>query len=109
VEFIFLVGVLFLIFILTLGAPNYVSLEDLAFKIKMEIDLAYSVKDGYQRNFTLPQKVNFENYNLSVINNDLSLKMKDYEYSLILPDFTGNITKGVNTIRKENGVVYVNT
>jgi len=120
VEFIFLVGVLFFIFILVLGAlifytklynrsSSYVALEDLAFKIKMEIDLAQEVKDGYQRSFTIPSKMGFENYNLSIINKDLTLKMKDYEYSLILPDYVGNITKGTNTIRKENGVVYVNT
>jgi hypothetical protein len=119
IEFIMLFGSLFLIFILILGilfhynrmqyrSRDYAELEDLAAAIKREIEIATQVKDGYRRAFNIPNKIGVNNYTLSHTGRDLSLAMGELDYSVVLPEVTGSLTKGENTIAKEGGVVYVN-
>lgn len=119
IEFIVLFGTIFFIFLMLLIVAlhfnkmqtrnkDYLELEDLAHKIRKEFDIASQVQDGYQRSFEIPLKVGIKDYALNVTNRDLSLKTGEYEYSLILPDFVGNLTKGDNIISKQGGVIYVN-
>ena len=84
--------------------------EDIATLAKNEIDLAGSVSDGYVRNFNLPDTIEGNSYNISIIDNrELVVKYLDKEHVLFLQDnIRGNINSGKNTIRKENGIVYVN-
>jgi len=120
VEFIMLFGMMFFVFILVLGAviyysqikmreSSYIALEDLAYKIKGEVELASEVNDGYQRTFTIPSEINFKEYNLSVTNFELTIKLDEFEFSLFLPEYNGNLQKGANIIKKQGGDVYINT
>jgi uncharacterized protein (UPF0333 family) len=119
-EFIVLFGFLFFIFIAILGAyvnfskiqhneRDYSALEDIVGKINMEIVLASNVKDGYTREFEVPMKAGQKDYSLTVIGRDVSAKIGLIEQSELLPEFTGNITKGKNIVSKIGGVVYVSS
>lgn len=119
VEFIMLFGITFFLFLLLLGVSvyyntlqgreqTYTLLQDLASKVRLESDLASTVSDGYCRNFTIPLKVNFKDYNMSVVKQELTLKQGQYEFSEWLSNFTGALKKGNNRICKTGGMVRVN-
>ena len=121
IEFIVLISFMFIIF---LGFTAIVTskiieakeskrqeiAEDIAALAKNEIDLARSVSDGYNRTFNLPLKVDGNTYTIEIIGNrELIVNYLDKEYVLFLKDnVAGNLNTGENTIRKENGVVYIN-
>jgi len=84
--------------------------EDIAALAKNEIELAESVSDGYLRVFNLPQTVEGNTYGISIIGNrELVVSYIDKEHVLFLEDnIVGNLAIGDNTIRKQNGIVYIN-
>ena len=115
-----LFGMMFFVFILVLGMviyysqmqmrqSSYAGLEDLAYRISGEIELANEVNDGYQRTFEIPNKIGMQDYTMNVTNFDLTLKLDGYEYSLFLPKFNGYLQKGDNLIKKKGTEVYINT
>ena len=84
--------------------------EDVATFAKNEIELAQSVSDGYSRNFTLPSRINGNSYNISIVDNrEIVANYLDKEYLTFMKiDVNGNLTTGRNSIRKKDGIVYVN-
>ena len=74
-----------------------------------EIEIAKSVNDGYTRVFAMPQAVNGINYTITITDNrELSVNYLGYEYVRFLPsNVTGNISTGLNSIKKINGIVYI--
>ena len=121
IEFVVLIAFMFIIFlgftavitskILDAGeSGRQQTAEDIATLAKNEIDLARSVSDGYVRTFNLPATIEGNSYDISIIGNrELVVKYFDKEYVLFLQgNVRGNINSGENTIRKENGIVYVN-
>lgn len=84
--------------------------EDIAALAKNEIELANSVSDGYARTFSLPSAVERNSYNISIMGNrELVVRYLDKEHvSFMQANLIGNISPGKNTIRKENGIVYIN-
>ena len=85
--------------------------ENVAQLAKNEIELAQSVSDGYNRNFTLPVKINGNNYTISILDNrEIVVNYLDKEYVTFLKgSIIGNLTAGKNSLRKNSGIVYVNT
>ena len=83
--------------------------EDIANFAYKEIETAKSVNDGYTRTFAMPQAVNGVNYTISIVDNmELSVNYLGYEYVTFLPsNVSGNISGGVNQIKKSNGVIYL--
>ncbi|MBI2655389.1 hypothetical protein HYX06_03125 [Candidatus Woesearchaeota archaeon] len=81
---------------------------DFAYK---EIELAVSLNDGYIRVFALPRKVNGADYSINITDNrELAASYLDNEYVRFLPpNVSGNIGKGLNEIKKIEGVVYINS
>ena len=79
-------------------------IADLAFK---EIEIATSLSDGYTRLFSLPRTINGVNYTVSVTDNrELLITYQGFEYLKFFPaNVTGNITKGVNQLKKEGDVI----
>ena len=121
IEFVVLIAFMFIIFlgftavitskILDAGeSGRQQTAEDIATLAKNEIDLARSVSDGYVRTFDLPATIEGNSYDISIIGNrELVVKYFDKKYVLFLQgNVRGNINSGENTIRKENGIVYVN-
>lgn len=84
--------------------------EDISDFAYSEIELAKSMRDGYSRNFTMPQAVNGVNYSLGVIDNrELVVDYLGNEHIRFLPaNVTGNLVKGTNRIKKANGAVRIN-
>ena len=111
--FLFFVFVAFLIFVNermaveNSGRESSV-LRQTAEQIQSEIRLAYTAKDGYSRNFTVPEKIDSRTeYSISVINNSLILNTSKYQHVATVPYITGAVAKGNNQIRKANDSVII--
>ena len=74
-----------------------------------EIEVAKSVNDGYTRIFVMPETVNGVNYTITITDNrELTVSYLGYEYVKFLPaNVTGNISSGLNSIKRTNGIVYI--
>jgi len=122
IEFIMLIAFMFVIFLGFIAIITSKILEakenerqeiaeNIVLLAKNEIDLARSVSDGYARTFTLPAKVNGNSYTIEIVDNrELVVNYLDREHVMFLAtNVVGeNLNSGANTIRKENGVVYIN-
>lgn len=86
--------------------------KDVALKIQNEISIASYIEDGYSRQFKLPEKINNKNYNISIINNTLTIWTNSTSFIAIfttrMVNITGYLKKESNTIAKTNGVIYIN-
>ena len=118
-EFMILTGILFfLLFLLILhqlsGAKDVSRQKeselvyDLALKLQEEIKTASLVEDGYFRDFTIPSKLDNFDYALAVSNGFLTVQTGNSIYTTRIPNITGTINKGANSIKKSGGVVYIN-
>ena len=91
---------------------EFLLVEDIALKIQHEISIASNTEDGYSRDFELPENINGKYYNISNVNNTLTVWTNATPYATTyttrILDINGYFEKGSNTIRKANGVIYVN-
>lgn len=119
IEFIILVGILFfLLFLLGLNQladakRAYSEKEtelvyDLALKLQEEIRAASLVEEGYSRNFSIPSKLENFDYEILVDNEFLTIKSNTALYTVRIPNMTGSINKGSNSLKKEGGVLHLN-
>lgn len=118
-EFMVLVGISVLVFLIMLAIiseqiqdinnkEEIIRAEDIAIKIQKEINLASRVLDGYYRRFYLPHKLGNFDYEIIIGGNELIIKTRKQDTWVVIPDITGNITKGFNTINKTGGIIYLN-
>ena len=84
-------------------------LKEIVEKVKSEVFLASSVEDGYSRQFTIPQKLDGKNYNITIQNRTIIGRLKELEITTSVIQITGNAVKGINNITKTNGVICLNT
>jgi len=121
-EFFILVGLAFVAVIFFVGfsvnevrefrdAKEFFLIKDLALKLQKEVGIAASVEDGYERSFTLPDKLeNIVDYFITIRNNTLTINSSKTVFSVAIVNVTGDFTKGSNNIEKRtNGRIYVNT
>lgn len=121
IEFIILVSVLllFLVSFLMIVQQNIsdkmreqkdAGIRDVAVIVQDEINLAFKSGDGYFREFTIPEKILGESYELGTIPGRVYARTFDNRSSISLPikDATGEIRIGQNTITKENNIIYIN-
>jgi hypothetical protein len=106
-----IVGVLYLAITneLLMGASEHqriAALDDLGYRVQDEAILAASVENGYERNITLPDRVDRFEYNISCDSTMLALTSGAVTRDYPLPVINGTLQKGVNTITK-NGQVRV--
>jgi|TARA_B100001964_G_scaffold235014_1_gene294411 hypothetical protein len=84
-------------------------LKDLALKLQKEASIAASVEDGYERTFTLPDKLeNTVDYSIITQNSVITVNSSKTVFSVRIPDITGNFTKGSNKIERKAGKIYIN-
>lgn len=121
IEFIIIVGAVLLSFVTVLAVlqkslgektiekRNFEFLE-LAMAVQNEMNLASKTSDGYQRSFTLPEKIEGFNYQIRIIADSVYLNSTEAEYAVALPspEVSGQLQKGSNTLRKINGTIYLN-
>ena len=82
--------------------------KDVALKIEKEIDITSDIEDGYYREFELPEKIDDKDYNISIVNNTLTVYTNTTAYFVEILNITGYLKKESNTIKKVNGVVHIN-
>ena len=122
IEFFTLMGLAFLAVILFVAvsanevrefrdAKEFFLIKDLALKLQKEVTLAASVEDGYERSFTLPEKLeNIVDYYIQIRNNTITINSSKTVFSVPIVNVTGQFIKGQNEIEKDNnGRIYVNT
>jgi len=82
--------------------------EDLVTKVQKEINLASGVGDGYYREFYIPPTIGSKNYTITITENEVISITDKQDFWRIIPNITGNITKGTNKLNKTNGTIYLN-
>lgn len=119
IEFVILVGLLFFVMLLFLAfIRNYVVdvrsdkdrelLKDIAYAVQAEVHIAAGADDGYRRDFEVPVKIDSMNYTISIIEDEVWAQTEKAEVVLNIPSIVGNLTMGDNTIRNDEGVIYLN-
>ena len=122
IEFFILIGVVLFFFVIFLFAIESQGADkarerlnlagkEIALSVQDEIIFASESSDGYIREFDIPDKMDGgEDYNINLTEGFVYLKSTDGKYALALPvlNVTGNVNKGKNTIKKDNGIVYLN-
>jgi hypothetical protein len=83
--------------------------KNLALSIQDEINLASEASEGYRRNFFVPEKISGRDYTIEIIEGSIYIKTDLVALSLNLANVTGQIQKGSNLIKKEDGVVKLNS
>ena len=121
IEFMILVGAVLAFFIGFLFAVNVnsadrrfeqqdVIIREVALTAQNEIALASASLDGYLRTFTLPFTIGGLDYEISVVENSVYVHTLNDKHAIALAiaPVSGDLQIGANTIRKEDGVVYLN-
>jgi len=117
-EFVFLVGLAFMVMIVFISSTRseFSSLQsqeerslvkDVGVMIQHELIMASNVDDGYTRIFSVPYNLDGISYNIQTINNTLIIYTEEYESVLNIPSFVGDIEKGNNTINKTDSIIYI--
>lgn len=118
-EFLIVIGAaVFLFAILMIIVYNNVSevnrekerriIENIALSVQDEISLAVKSTDGYSREFNIPEKIGSQDYNINITGSRIYIETEKNAVSYPVKDAEGNIKKGLNLIKKENGQVYLN-
>ena len=119
VEFIILIGVLLLAFILIISALAVSTSrinsekkdligEDLVGKVQKEVQLAHQVNLGYHREFLLPERLGGKDYEIIIDQNQVKVTIENDNYWRSLQPVQGEIQKGLNTIEKREDGVHIN-
>ena len=107
--------------IITASDNNYKALiQDIADVIEQEAQIAFGSENGYYHAFTLPPTLNGQPYITSILNSSLISSQANatimtvaskrpnvpINVTKLLPrDVRGNLVRGQNTVRKEQGMV----
>ena len=120
-EFFMLAGLAFIAVIIFVGASareigelrdtkDFLLIKDLGLKLQKEVSIASYVEDGYERDFTLPDKLeNSVDYYILTKNTSITINSSKTVFSARIPVIYGkNFTKGSNKIERISGKIYVN-
>lgn len=92
------------------GNREYLLIKDLGLKLQKEVTIASAVEDGYRRSFSLPETLESSlAYSVNNTNSTVTINSQNTVFSAALQPVVGNFTKGTNTIRKIDGIVYINS
>jgi len=117
-EFVFLVGLAFMIMIIFISATRSefddlrfeeerIGVQDVAVTIQHELIMASDMRDGYTRNFEIPEEISGKTYSIQIINTTLVVYTTDYEYVVNVPPIIGSVDRGSNKINKSDSFIYV--
>lgn len=118
-EFIIIVGmiiVFFAVFMLVIlgnfsdlnKKKESLRLKELAVQVQTEINLASKSSEGYYREFRIPLNLEGKDYEINITDSGVYVRTPRNALSLHTEEVQGDLKKGVNTIKKINGIVYVN-
>ena len=86
---------------------NINKLRDLGYSLQSELILASEVEPGYERTIVIPEKVQGVDYSISQTTKDIVITYKQAQLLFPIPQVSGSLTKGSNTIRKTNANTVV--
>jgi len=122
IEFFILIGAVFFFFIAFLVALQInisdktkenvnLVIQDITLSVQDEINLASESSDGYYREFIISEKVMNLDYEINVEEGVVFARTDDGKYAISYPvaEVTGDVQKGTNSIRKDDGVIYLNS
>jgi hypothetical protein len=80
--------------------------------INTEVELAYKVYEGYEKEFWIPEYINGEDYSIEFIEGaELKISYKDNVFlsflSLNRTNVSGTIEKGYNIIKKNSSGIFI--
>ncbi len=121
IELVIIVSAVLFAFIIFLGVLQQTSgnknrektdteFQELAISVQNEINIAAKATDGYQRTFSIPEKMKGLDYTIQIVAGSIYLNSTEGKYatSFSVPDVTGQLQKEDNFIRKTNGEVLLN-
>ena len=119
-EFFVLVGLAFLVVILFVAISaneirefrdnkEFFLIKDLALKLQKEVDIANSAVLGYERTFTLPERLeNNVDYFITIRNNTITVNSTKTVFVVPIVNVTGVFDKGSNKVEKRtDGRIYI--
>jgi hypothetical protein len=122
IEFVVLVGAVLFFFIAFLFSVQFnisdrtkenlnLAIQEIALSVQDEINLAVESSDGYFREFEIPEKAINLDYEVNIIENVVYVRTNDGKYAISFPvsNVSGDVQKGTNSIRRENGIIYLNS
>jgi len=83
-------------------------LKTTAYDVQGEIALAFKSSEGYSREFIVPGKMGNSDYDINIIEGMVYANDSRNAVALPVQEVDGNLVKGVNLIKKENGMVALN-
>jgi len=120
-EFIIILGALLFfvaLFLLTIQGNmqnkiyrrENIMVKEIALTVQNEINLALQSMDGYTRNFSIPKKAGNLNYEINIISGAVYINAGAGKHAMTFPvaEVTGNINITENTIKKIDGVIFLN-
>ncbi len=119
IEFLIVTGIVFLV-LTVFFVSVYVNVEEqnqkkekiiltnIVLSVQDEINLASESSDGYVRKFKIPGNILGKDYSIIINNNSIYANTTHNALSLRTKEIEGQIKKGENIIRKENGKIYLN-
>lgn len=82
--------------------------QNLALNVQDEISIASEASDGYSRSFSIPNNILGKDYVINISDTLISVKLNEFQIAYKIPEVNGQIRKGSNFIRKQNGSIYLN-
>ncbi|MBR9706508.1 hypothetical protein GOV14_05715 [Candidatus Pacearchaeota archaeon] len=127
IEFIIVFGAVFFFFtilVVTIYEVNFDRINEkrdlltneVALEVQNEISLAVKAANGYEREFTLPARIDGKTYDVQISDNAVYVKTTDNAHSLMLPiaevnvatnPFTLNTNPDKNKISKTGEVISI--
>jgi len=122
IEFVVLVGFVLFFFFITYSIVQEntadkqkerqsLIVKDAALAVQDEINLALQSSEGYYRSFKIPENVGNQEYNITIVEEMVYIRTQDGKNAMAFPvqNVTGQLVKGDNTIKKENGKIKLNS
>ena len=119
IEFLIIFGAMLFFFIIFFGIiqenisekdkeKERIVAQSVALDVQDEINLAAESSEGYSREFSVPENIFGKEYSINVTQSRILIAYDKFSASYNSRNVTGELKKGVNKIKKENGTVYLN-
>ncbi len=82
-------------------------IRDFGYSVQRELILASEVEPGYERQIVIPNKVDSIEYSINNTERLLIVTFSGSDHIFYIPNVSGTIVKGTNTIRNIGGSVYI--
>ncbi len=120
IEFLIILGLVlfsFTVFFIAIGTQTEekgkekenLLIKNLALGIQDEINIATEASDGYIREFSVPELILGRDYSIEIVDGSIYIKTTRNALSLKIKEVDGQIQKGRNIIKKQDGKVYLNS